>query len=141
MKIESKIGKSESGSESIYQFITDFRNFRNIIPQDKISDWHADKENCNFKVDPVGQMGMKIFEKEPFKLIKIKSDPSVSQYNFTMWIQLKELERSDTRIKITLEPEINKMLIPMVKGPLKEFADSLVNRMEVFKFDDARGSS
>lgn len=136
MKIESKIGKSDSGSEIIYNFITDFRNFKNIIPQDKVSDWQADEESCSFKVDPVGKMGMKIFEKEPHKLIKIKSDPSVSQYNFTMWIQIKEVEPEDTKIKITLEPEVSKMLIPMVKGPLKQFVDSLVDKMEAFKYDD-----
>jgi hypothetical protein len=141
MKIESKIGKSESGSEIIYNFITDFRNFKNIIPQDKVSDWQADEESCSFKLDPLGKMGMKIFEKEPHKLIKISSDPAVSQYNFTMWIQIKEAGPEDSRIKITIEPDISKMLIPMVKGPLKKFVDSLVDKMENFNYRDPNGSS
>lgn len=141
MKIESKIGKSDSGSETIYSFICDFRNFKNIVPQDKISDWHADEDSCSFKVDPVGKMGMKIFEKEPSKLIKIKSDPSASQYNFTMWVQINEAGPLDSRIKITLQPEISKMLIPMVKGPLKQFVDSLVEKMETFDFANFNESS
>ena len=134
MQIESKIGKSESGSEIIYNFITDFRNFKNIIPQDKLSNWKADEESCSFKLDPVGKIGMKIFEKDPHKLIKITSDPSISQYNFTMWIQIKEVGPADSRIKITIEPEVSKMLIPMVKGPLKKFVDSLVEKMETFNY-------
>ncbi len=141
MKIESKIGKSESGSEIIYNFITDFRNFKNIIPQDKVSDWQADEESCSFKMDPIGKMGMKIFEKEPHKLIKITSDPSVSQYNFNMWIQIVEAGTADSRIKITIEPEINKMLIPMVKGPLKQFVDSLAEKMEKFNYGEINESS
>ena len=141
MQIESKIGKSESGSEIIFNFITDFRNFKNIIPQDKVSDWQANEESCSFKVDPIGKMGMKIFEIEPHTLIKIKSDPAISQYNFTMWIQIKEVGPTDSRIKITLEPEISKMLIPMVKGPLKQFVDSLVDKMETFNYGDLNESS
>jgi hypothetical protein len=141
MKIESKIGKSESGSEIIYNFVTNFRNFKNIIPQDKVSDWLADEESCSFKMDPVGKMGMKIFEKEPHKLIKITSDPSISQYNFTMWIQIVEAGITDSRIKITIQPEINKMLIPMVKGPLKQFVDSLVEKMETFNYGEINESS
>lgn len=134
MKIESKIGKAESSAELIYNFITDFRNFKNIIPQEKVSEWDADEESCSFKIDTIGKMGMKVFEKEPFKLIKIKSDPSISQYNFTMWIQIKEADTSDSRIKITIEPDINKMLLPMVKSPLKKFIDSLVEKIETFNF-------
>ncbi len=134
MKIESKIGNAESGAEQIYNFITDFRNFKNIIPQDKVSNWEADEESCSFKIDTIGKMGMKVFEKEPFKLVKITSDPSISQYNFTMWIQIKEVDPSDSKIKITIEPNINKMLIPIVKSPLKQFIDSLVEKIETFNF-------
>ncbi len=134
MKIESRIGKADSGAELIYNFIIDFRNFKNIIPQEKVSDWEADEESCSFKIDTIGTMGMKIFEKEPFKLIKIKSDPSISQYNFTMWIQIKEVDATGSRIKITIEPDINKMLIPMVKSPLKQFVNSLVEKIETFDF-------
>ncbi len=134
MKIESKIGKSATGSEKIYNFITDFRNFKNIVPQDKVSNWQADQDSCSFKVDVVGKIKMRIFEKEPCSMVKIISDPAVSQYNFTMWIQIKEVGDTDSRVKITLEPEINKVLIPMVKTPLKQFVDSLIDQIEIFDF-------
>ena len=136
MKIESKIGKSEYSDEQIYVFITDFRNFQNIIPRERVSDWEADQDSCSFKIDPVGKMSMKVIEKEPNKLIKVSSDPAISQYNFNMWIQIKALEPNDTRIKITIEPEVNKMLLPMVKSPLKQFVDSLVEKIETFDFKE-----
>lgn len=136
MKIESKIAKSTFSDEEIYTFVTDFRNFKNIIPRERVSDWEADEDSCSFKIDPVGKMGMKVIEKEANKLIKVSSDPAVSQYNFTMWIQIKALEKNDTRIKITIEPEVNKMLLPMIKSPLKQFVDSLVEKIETFDFKD-----
>lgn len=135
MKIESKIGKSKFSDEQIYTFITDFRNFHNIIPREKVSDWTADQDSCSFKIDPVGKLGMKVIEKEEFKLIKVSSDPAVSQYNFNMWIQIKAVEPDDSRIKITMEPLVNKMLLPMVKSPLKQFVDSLIDKIETFDFN------
>jgi hypothetical protein len=67
-------------------------------------------------------------------LVKMSSDPEFSKYQFTIWIQLKKVALDDTRIKITIEPLVNKMLLPMVKIPLKKLADGIVDKMESFDF-------
>ncbi len=134
MKIESKTGSSVNRVADIYTFISDFRNFNNFIPADKVSDWQADKDHCSFRLDMLGKFKLDVIEKEENKLIKITSDPKLSQYNFNFWIQLKEQAEDDTRIKITIEPLINQFLMSMVKSPLKAFADSLIEEMENFEF-------
>ena len=136
MRIESKTGKAACPASSIYSFIADFRNFDNFIPADKVSDWQADKDYCSFRIDMLGKVRLTINEKEEGKLVKIISDPAVSQYNFNLWIQFKEVAENDTRIKVTIEPMINQVLKAMVKSPLKEFVDSLIDEIEKFDFPD-----
>ena len=136
MKIESKTGKAAHPASSIYNFIADFRNFDNFIPADKVSDWQADIDHCSFRIDMLGKVRLTINEKEKGKLVKIISDPEVSQYNFNLWIQFKEVAEKDTRIKVTIEPLINQVLKAMVKSPLKEFVDSLIDEIEKFNFPD-----
>ena len=75
-----------------------------------------------------------IVNREPHSLIKMSSDPEFSSYQFTIWVQLKKVAPDDTRIKITIEPHVNMMLMPMVKGPLKKLADGLIDKMEGFDF-------
>ncbi|MBN2697527.1 MAG: hypothetical protein JXR52_01770 [Bacteroidales bacterium] len=133
MKIESKIGKSRYSDRDIYKFITDFNNFRNLIPEDQVSEWVSSTEQCSFRIDPVGKTGFKLAEKEPFKLVKISSIDE-SKYDFTIWVQLLKTEADDTRIKITIQPLINAMLLPFVKAPLKQFADRLIDGIEQFNF-------
>lgn len=134
MKIESRIGKSTSSDKQIYGFITNFHNFKELLPAGKVSGWEASEEKCSFNVDPLGRTGLMIVEKEPHKMVKILSDPEFSSYQFTIWIQLKQAAENDTRVKVTVEPEVNKMLLPMIKGPLKKFVDGLVDKMESFQF-------
>lgn len=134
MKIESRIGQLEHTSEKIYKFISDFRNFNNFIPEDRVFDWMAEEDSCNFKIDMLGNVRMLITEREPFKLIKVISDPEVGSYNFTLWIQIKELNNYDSRIKITMEPKLNQVMLSMVKNPLKKFLDSLIDEIEGFEF-------
>jgi len=134
MKIESKIGKSEYSDRDIYAFITDFNNFRELIPSDKVSHWESTEDQCSFQVDPLGRTGLEIIEKKPYSLVKMASLRSYSNHQFTIWIQLKSLGEKDTRVKITIEPQVNKMLITMIKGPLKKFVDGLVAKIESFEF-------
>ena len=134
MKIESKIGKSTSSDVKIYDFVTNFHNFKELLPADKVSGWEASEEKCSFQVDPLGRTGLIIVEKEPHKLVKMSSDPEFSTYQFHIWIQLKKVAEDDTRIKITMEPLVNKMLMTMVRLPLKKLADGIVDKMEAFDF-------
>ena len=134
MKIESKIGKSTSSDEKIYNFVTNFHNFKELLPADRVSAWEASEDRCSFNVDPLGRTGLRIIEKEPHKLIKIVSDPEFSKYQFNIWIQLKKASHNDTRIKVTIEPLVNKMLLPMLKLPLKKLADGIINKIEAFDF-------
>ena len=134
MKIESRIGKSESSDQQIFTFITNFHNFKELLPEDKVSGWEASEEKCSFQVDPLGRTGLMIIEKQPYKLVKMSSDPEFSSYQFLIWVQLKKLSDRDTRIKITVEPQVNKMLLPMIRGPLKKLADGLIDKMESFDF-------
>jgi len=134
VKIESKIGSSAFPANIIYDFISDFNHFRNFIPIDKISDWKADTDTCSFNMSMLGNIALKITEKDPGKLIKITSDPAKSSYNFTLWIQIKEIAADESRIKLTIEPQLSKVMLSMAKTPLKNFIDSLVDEIEKFEF-------
>jgi len=67
-------------------------------------------------------------------MVKMSSDPEFSKYQFNIWIQLKKVKPDDTRLKITIEPLVNMMLLPMVKIPLKKLADGLIDKMESYNF-------
>lgn len=129
MKLESKIGKKATKDEQIYNFLTNFDNFKSLVPQDKVQDWSSDENSCSFSVPPIGKTGFQIVDKEPSKLIKLTSIGQ-TQYSFQFWIQLKALSDNETAIKLTMDADINPMMAAMAKGPLKKFLDTLVDRLE-----------
>ncbi len=134
MKIESKIGKTASNDRKVYAFISNFHNFKDLLPENRVTGWESSEDRCSFNVEPVGRTGLQIIEKKPYSLVKIASIPEFSRYQFSIWIQLKHVSDQDTRVKITIEPHVNKMLLPMIKVPLKKFADGLINKIETFEF-------
>ena len=137
-KFESRIAKVEEKDEVIFNFLADFNNYEKLIPADRVRDWESTPDKCSFTVDGLGHAGLEIIEREAHKLIKINSDEQ-TMLQFTMWIQLKQLAEPDTRIKISLDVNINSMMLPMVKKPLQEFIDSLVEQLEKIPFKDLSG--
>ena len=133
MRLESKIGKIAHSDQKVYNFLTDFNNFKEFIPADKLQNWQADESSCRFTINPVGETGVRIIEKEPYKLIKLTGIEE-SKFDFKLWVQLKQVEENDTRIKITLEAELNPMFQMMAKKPLQEFLDKLVDQLSKYSF-------
>jgi carbon monoxide dehydrogenase subunit G len=128
MKLESKIGKVGTKDEKIYNFLTNFDNFKHLIPADKVKDWQSDGDTCTFTVDPVGKTGIKILEKEPYKLIKLSGIDN-KPFDFKLWVQLKKLKENSTAVKITIDVDLNPMLQAMAKKPLQNFIDTLVDQL------------
>ena len=136
MRIESKVCRAEKDDQTIYNYITNFNNFKNLVPADKVQDWESGDDWCSFSVPPVGKTGIKVIDKEPHKLIKLTSTEQ-SQYDFTLWIQLKQVAENDTRMKLTMEAKLNPMMQVMAKKPLKEFLDKLVEKIAAHHFESA----
>ncbi len=133
LKIESRIGIIKESGDKIFDYISNFDNFRSLIPEDKVRDFESSGDSCRFTVEGIGQAGLKIVEKVRHELIKISSDENTS-FDFLLWIQIKELAPADSRIKITTEVQINPMMAAMVKKPLKNFVDTLVEQAEKLDF-------
>ena len=132
-KYNSKIGKINKQDQLIFDFLSDFRNLESIIPEDKISNFEATEDRCKFKIEGIGQAGLKTIEKEPNKLIKITSDGK-APFGFSFWIQLKPIEQEEntTAIRLTIDAQLNPMMKMMVEKHLQKGIDSLVDHMVIF---------
>ena len=133
-KLESRVGKVPHSEEVIYGFLSDFRNLEKFIPPDRVSNWSAEESSCSFHINGLGDAGMKMVEKEPFKLIKLTGDGPYS-IDFFFWIQIKETEPGESRIKLTMQAELNAMMSMVAKKPLQEFLDMMVGVLEKFEYN------
>ncbi|MCU4163180.1 SRPBCC family protein [Carboxylicivirga caseinilyticus] len=121
---ESDIKKSTYSSETIFNFLADFDHFGDLIPKDKITNWQSNSDSCRFTIDPVGEVGLRIVEKEEFKTIKYTAEGK-TPFNFFLWIQLKEVAEDDTRIKLTIKADMNPMIKMVASKPINKFLEVL----------------
>lgn len=139
-KIASEVYKIDCPIHDVYSFLSDFSHIGKLIEMarqfglgqseqlDKISEQvegtRFTEDTCFIKLKDMGEMGVKIIEKEHPKMIKLGGDDSVP-FDFNLWIQLLENGPYDTRMKLTFHGELNMMLKMMLKGKLEKGLNQL----------------
>jgi len=109
------------GDDKVFAMLSDLSNLERVkdrIPQDKLQNFTFDRDTCSFSVSPVGSVEFKIIEREPNRTIKFET--TNSPVPLTMWIQLKQVETNDTKMKMTVRADLNPFIKPMVSKPLQE---------------------
>ena len=122
----SEIKQIPQNDERIYAMLSDLSNLERIkdrIPQDKIKDFEFDSDSCSFSVSPVGKITFQIVDREPCKTIKFQT--TNSPIPLFLWIQLKQVQEMDTRMRLTVRAELNSFLKPMVSKPLQDALDKI----------------
>ena len=122
----SEIKQIPQKDERIYAMLSDLSNLERIkdrIPQDKIKDFEFDSDSCSFSVSPVGKITFQIVDREPCKTIKFQT--TNSPVPLFLWIQLKQVQEMDTRMRLTVRAELNSFLKPMVSKPLQDALDKI----------------
>lgn len=132
---ESPVKTIAAPQASIYEKLSNLSNLEAIkdrIPQDKIKDFEFDNDSVSFSVSPVGQIGMRIIEREPVKTIKFQSEKSPIQFN--LWIQLIGVGPYETKMKLTLKAELSMFIKPMVSKPLQDALDKMADMMTMLRY-------
>ncbi len=141
-KIVSEIYKINSPIKEVYALLSDFNKIGRLAEMAKqmgmANGQHADlskisnkiegtrftEDACCVTVKGLGDVVIKMVEKEEPKLIKLGGDGALP-FEFNLWIQLLENGPYDTRMKITFHGELNMMLKMLLKGKLEKGINQL----------------
>lgn len=139
-KIASEIYKIDSPIRDVYRLLSDFERIGRIFEMakqmgmanqmqmekmsEKIESCRFAEDACYISVKGMGEVALKIVEKEEPKLIKLGGEGAVP-FDFNLWVQLLENGPYDTRLKITFQGELNMMMKMILKGKLDKGINQL----------------
>ncbi len=125
-QFESSVKTIYASQERIFETLADLNNLEKIadrIPKEKVKEFSFDTDSCNITVDPVGEVTLRIIEREPCKTIKFTAEKS--PIPLFLWIQLVSSTEGVTHMKLTIKAELNPFIKGMVKKPLEEGIEKL----------------
>jgi carbon monoxide dehydrogenase subunit G len=128
VKVESSVKEITRNVKEVFEYLTDMKNLEPHVPKDKLKDFSAETDSCSFKVDMIGDMNVRIVEKEPDKTIKYSGDEK-SSVPFSLWVQLKESQPGSTFMKLTLHAEVSMMMKMILEPVIKTGIDTIADRI------------
>lgn len=135
-KFESSIRQINYPQKVVYQGLSNLDNLSKVkdrIPEDKAQDLTFDNDSISIKVPPVGNISMRIVEREEPKTIKFETAESPLPFNF--WIQLLPVTDMSCKMKLTLKADLNPFIKGMVSKPLQEGIEKIADVLQMIKYE------
>ncbi len=129
-KFESSIKQIPYPVEDVYRNISDLSNLEKVrdrIPEDKVKDFSFDSDTVSVNVDPVGQLKLRICEREENKCVKFETEQSPLPFN--LWVQVLPVTETTSKMKVTVKADIPFMLKGMVSGPLQDGVEKIAEAL------------
>ena len=135
-KYESKITSAPCPAAQIYRVLSNMENLervREFIPKDKVQEMEIEPDRVRLKVDGLAQkITIAIVDRIENDTIKFGAEGIPLDANF--WIQLKEVNPTDTRIKLTVKADIPFMFKFMVEKKMQEGLNQAADMLAQFPY-------
>ena len=135
-KFESSVKQIPYPQQAVYDNISDLRNLEKVkdrIPEDKVSDFTFDEDTVGLNVQPVGELKLRICEREEPKCVKFETVQSPVPFN--VWIQVLPVDEQNSKMKVTVKAELNPFIKSMVEKPLQEAVEKIADALALVKYE------
>tara|TARA_Y100000589_G_C27146889_1_gene627216 strand:+ start:1102 stop:1494 length:393 start_codon:yes stop_codon:yes gene_type:complete len=125
-RIESQQVAINKSAEDIYNFISNFKNFEQLMPS-SVEDLETTEDTCSFSIKGMPTTRLKIGEKTPFRHVSMVADGG--QIEFSLNCSLEE-DGDNCKAQLFFEAELNMMMKMMIEKPINNFLNILVERLK-----------
>jgi len=134
-KFESSIKPIPYPQQAVYDNISDLRNLEKVkdrVPEDKVSDFTFDEDTVGINIQPVGELKLRIIEREEPKCVKFETVQSPVPFN--VWIQVLPVDEQNSKMKVTVKAELNPFIKSMVEKPLQEAVEKIADALALVQY-------
>ena len=122
--------------EAVFRNISDLRNLEKVrdrVPEDKVNDFAFDEDTVSLNVAPVGELKLRIIERDEPKCVKFETAQSPVPFN--VWIQVLPVTETTSKMKVTVKAELNPFIKGMVSGPLQDGVEKIADALAQIKYE------
>ena len=134
-KFESSVKFVPYSQQAVYDNISDLRNLEKVrdrVPEDKISDFSFDEDTVSLNVPPVGEIKLRVVDREEPKCVKFEAVQSLVPFN--VWVQVLPVDEQNAKMKVTVGAELNPFIKSMVEKPLQDGVEKIADALAQVKY-------
>lgn len=133
---ESSVKQIPYSQQQVYNNVSDLSNLEKVrdrVPEDKVSNFVFDKDTVSVSVSPVGNIKLRIINREEPKSVKFETEQS--PVPFDLWIQILPVTETSCKIKLTVKADLNPFIKGMVSKPLQEGIEKIADALAMVHYE------
>lgn len=129
MHIESPSKTVNQSSDTVFNFLSDVKNFEKLMPEniDKFELLNED----TFRFALKGMPEIVLRKEEALPNSKVVLGAASSKLNFTLTANIEEIDSNTSEVQLAFSGKFNAMMGMMIKGPITNFIKTLTSNMNV----------
>ena len=135
-KFESSIKQIPYPQQAVYAMLSDLENIEKVrdrLTEDKLQGLRFDRDTISVSAPPVGQVSLRIVERDEPKCIKFATEQSPVPFN--LWIQVLPVTETTSKMKLTIKAELNPFIKGMVQKPLTEGVERIADALAAIRYE------
>jgi hypothetical protein len=121
-----------SSNKLLFEFLTDFKNFKSILPEDKADNFSCDEHSCSFNIKGITPMKVVLTGKHPYNKIIFNSE-GLGKFNFNLVVNFIGGENEIGSCSIELSGDLNPFIKTMAEKPLTGLVNSMNQKLANLK--------
>jgi len=137
----SRTGEVPCGDKDLYAFMTDLRNFKEMLPQGIISGWEAATDECSFTIDKAGRVKIRLKETLPHSIVSYAAE-NLFAGKLSLQVVIEPLPGQRSKVYVTVDINMNPLVSMLIKDDAPKYLDRMIDMIENYKgYDRIRGYS
>lgn len=135
-KFESSVKQIPYPQQSVYEKLSDLNNLEKVkdrMPEDKASELEFTQDTISVSVPPAGKISLQVIEREAPKTIKFQTLQSPMSFN--LWIQLLPVTDASSKMKLTIQADINPFIKAMISNQLQEGIEKIADMLAMINYE------
>lgn len=126
-KFESNQTNLNTDCENVFNFLSDFRNFKELLPE-QVKNWSADETSCKFTIEGLADLAMRIDGKYPHNNIHIVSDGK-NPVDFKLDYYFRKESENSCLFSIVFDVDLNPFQKMVASNALRNFVNMLADKL------------
>ena len=127
MHIETPKKTVQKSDKAVYEFLTDFKNFEQLMPDTVAKFEIIDHDSFVFALK--GMPEIQLRRKEEIPHSKVVLGAASDRLPFSLTVDIAPVSETESEVQWSFEGEFNAMMAMMVKKPISSFLDTLSDKL------------
>lgn len=130
--ITSNTHSTQASLASLFDFLSNFKNFSGILPEDKIDNFQYSEDHCSFNIQGITPMTVRIKEQKAGEYILFSSE-GLAKFNFLLRAQFIGQPATTGQCRIELQADLNPFIKAMAEKPLTALVNTMALKLSQLK--------